>query len=164
MTLQGRVLDCGGGVGNYLPYLNEDVITLDIEVEALQMLHHAKKVVADAQAFPFPDDTFDGVWACAMAQFVHLDVFIRETARVTKAGGHVLVLVPNGKSPWDRIKKLLGMETWWDQRDIVKHYSVDELSKYGKVTGEVQFLPFEGLLRHFPRLGHTLMLDITVEK
>ena len=163
-TLQGCILDCGGGIGDYLPYLDGDVISLDREIKSLQMLDHAKRVVSDAEALPFPDDTFDNIWACAIVQYVRLDVFIREAVRVTKSDGRILVLVPNRKSPWDRIKKLWGMKTWSDQCGIVKQYSMDELSKYGKVTGEVRFLPFEKFLRNFPRLGHTLMLEITVDK
>jgi len=147
MRLRGRVLDCGGGVGAYLPYLDGDVT-----------------VLGDCENMPFPDNAFDNVWACAMAQFVRLDVFIREAIRVTRPGGHVMVLVPNARSPWDRIKRLFGMGTWWDQKGIVTQYSVDDLRRYGRVTGEVQFLPFEALFRHLPRLGHTLMLDVRVEK
>lgn len=162
MRLQGRILDCGGGLGDYLPYLDGDVTVLDRDIKVLRLLDRTNRLAADAESLPFPDRIFDHVWACAMAQYVHLHAFIHEVTRVTKAGGHVLVLVPNANSPWDAIKKVLGMRTWWDQPGIVQHYTVDELRQYGTVSGEIQFLPLEGLLRQFPRLGHTLMLDITV--
>jgi SAM-dependent methyltransferase len=161
-TLHGLILDCGGGIGDYLPYLKGDVVSLDKEVDILRMLDHSEKVASDAEKLPFQDSVFDGVWACAVVQYVHLDVFIREAMRVTKAGGRILILVPNRGSIWDRVKKLLGMKTWWDQESIVKHYSVDELKQFGKVTGEIRFLPFESLFRPFPRLGHTLMLEVVV--
>jgi hypothetical protein len=41
---------------------------------------------------------------------------------------------------------------------------LSELRRYGEVTGEIQFLPGEKFLRRFPRIGHTLMLEIVVEK
>ncbi len=162
-SLSGRILDCGGGLGDYLPYLRGEVVSLDREIAVLEMLHAPAKVAASAHSLPFADNVFDGVWACAMAQYVVWERFFTEVCRVTKSGGRVLILVPNGQSIWDRMKTKLGMKGWWDQAGIVTHYSVEELALYGKVTGEVQFLPYEQLWRRFPRLGHTLMLDVTVE-
>ena len=74
-----------------------------------------------------------------------------------------MILVPNANSPWDKIKKLVGMSTWMDQQGTYKQYSVDELRQYGKVTGEIRFFPLESLFRSFPRLGHSLMLEIVNE-
>lgn len=162
MRLRGRILDCGGGVGDYLPYLDGDVVVLDREYEILRLLDQPDRLAGDAESLPFADGSFEHVWACAVAQYVHLDRFVREAKRVTRAGGHILMLFPNANSPWDNVKRLLGMRTWGDQIGIVRQYSVDEARAYGDVTGEIQFLPFEWTLRHLPRLGHTLMLDITV--
>lgn len=161
-SLQGVVLDCGGGLGEYLPYFSNDcTVVFDISFSALAALEHAPKVCGDGTALPFANDSFDSVWACAVAQYLHLDRFIAELKRVTRPGGKILLLVPNGRSPWDWLKKRLGMHSWWDQENIVTQYSVDDLAPYGKVTGEVQFLPGEFLLRKFPRIGHTLLLEIT---
>lgn len=161
-ALSGRILDCGGGLGAYLSYLNGRVVVLDRQGEALFRLDHPRRVIADAQALPFSADSFDSVWACAVAQYVELERFMRECFRVTRKGGQVLVLVPNADSPWDRLKRLCGLGTWWDQKGIVRHYSVADLSRYGTVYGEIQFLPLERLLRNFPRLGHTLLLKAVV--
>jgi len=120
------------------------VVVLDRSAEALEMLDHPNKVVADRQALPFRDNRFDNIWACGVVQYVDLDTFVREAVRVTKKGGHILVLVPNAKSPWDKIKKLLGMKTWWDQEGIARQYSVDELKKYGRVGGRSSFCPSSG--------------------
>lgn len=164
LELGGRILDCGGGLGAYLPYLRGDVTVLDIDPQVLGALNHCKKVLGDCEALPFSDDSFDNVWACAVAQYLRLDVFVREAIRVTKSEGHVLILVPNGRSPWDRVKRLLKMKTWWDQKGIVRQYTVDDLRTHGHVTGEIRFLPLEFLLRHVPALGHTLMLEVQVQK
>lgn len=162
--LSGDILDCGGGLGNYLPYFRGNPVVLDKAFHVLERLAHGKKVVADAERLPFADNSFDAVWACAMVQYIRLPVFIREATRVTREGGRILILVPNAKSPWDLLKKAAGMPTWSDQEGIVRQYTVDDLAAYGEVVGEIQFLPFEKLLRKVPRLGHTLMLDIKVRK
>lgn len=163
-SLRGRILDCGGGVGDYLPYLQGEIVVLDKAFDTLLRVPHPLRITGDAERLPFADRTFDGVWACAVAQYVRLDLFVREIVRILKPDGRALILVPNAKSPWDFAKKMLGMETWWDQEGIVRHYTVDDLKPYGKVTGEIQFLPAEGCLRHLPRLGHTLMLDIEAKE
>lgn len=161
-SLEGRILDCGGGLGDYLPYFHGKVTVLDLELQALRMLRYARKLNAHALHLPFANHSFDSVWACAVVQYLDLDHFMQEAYRVTISGGRILVLVPNASSPWDKIKKTLGMDSWWDQKGIVRHYTVEDLRMYGKVTGEVQFLPFEKLLRNFPEVGHTLMLEAVV--
>lgn len=160
-SLHGVVLDCGGGLGEYLPYFsNNHTIVFDISFSVLAALEHKDKVCGDGAALPFVNDSFDCVWSCAVAQYLQIDSFIAELKRVTRPGGKILLLVPNGRSPWDWLKKRLGMSSWWDQENIVTQYSVDDLTRYGKVTGEIQFLPGEFLLRRFPRIGHTLLLEI----
>jgi len=161
-SLSGLILDCGGGLGAYLPYLQGEVVILDRSIEALQALSYPQSVAGDGALLPFRDGTFDNVWACAVAQYLDLKPFLAELMRVTKPGGRVLVLVPNGKSIWDRLKRLAGLPTWWDQEGIKRQYSLDDLRPYGAVTGEIRFLPGERWLRRFPQLGHTLMLDIQV--
>lgn len=167
--MSGRVLDVGGGLGCYLPYFNASSITvLDVDKQTLDRLdgspYNVNKVVADATNMPFKDDSYDSVWACAVCQYFNIDKFIEESKRVCINGGKIYILVPNAKSPWAKIFKMFGMKTWEDQEGIYKHYTVDDLTQYGKVTGEIRFLPFESLFRNFPRIGHTIMLEIVNEK
>jgi SAM-dependent methyltransferase len=163
-TLSGRILDCGGGLGEYLPYLGGGTVVLDRALGPLRSLAAAQRVAGDAERLPFCADAFDNVWCCAVAQYLHLSDLVGEMIRVTRHGGRILILVPNGRSPWDRLKRLLGLPSWWDQEGIVTQYSVEDLARFGRVTGEIQFLPLERLLRHWPRLGHTLMLEVLVSK
>lgn len=163
--MTGRVLDVGGGLGAYLPFFNASHVTvLDVDRETLDKLEHDDKVVADATQMPFDDDSYDNIWACAVCQYFDIQKFIAEAKRVCVRGGKIFILVPNANSFWDKIKKLFGMRTWADQEGIYKHYTVDELERYGKVTGEIRFLPFEAMLRDYPRLGHTIMLEVTNDK
>lgn len=163
--MTGNVLDVGGGLGSYLPYFRADHVTvLDNDEETLSLLDHDDKVVADACKLPFRDDSFDNVWACAVCQYFDIDEFIIEAKRVTKQGGYIYILVPNATSPWDKIKKFLGMKTWADQEGIYKQYTADELMRYGTVTGEIRFLLFERLFRNNVKIAHTLMLKIKNNK
>ena len=161
--MTGRVLDVGGGLGAYLPYFRADHVTvLDNDEETLRRLEHEDKILGDATNLPFPDDSFDNIWACAVCQYFDLDRFVMEAKRVLKKNddARIFILVPNAKSPWEPLKRLLGAPTWSDQKGVYKQYSADDLRKYGKVTGEIRFLPFEGLFRSIPSIGNTLMLEI----
>lgn len=159
--MTGCVLDVGGGLGSYLPYFNAEHVTiLDNDKETLDRLQHDDKVFADATELPFKDNSFDNVWACAVCQYFDIDKFIGEAKRVTKEGGYIYILVPNAKSPWDKVKRLLGMRTWEEQEGIYRQYTVDELMRYGDVTGEIKFLPFERLWRKNLKMAHTLMLKV----
>jgi len=163
--MTGRVLDVGGGLGCYLKYFNATHVTvLDVDKETLDRLEHDDKVVADATNMPFIDDSYDNIWACAVCQYFDLDRFISEAKRTCVQGGRIFILVPNAKSPWAKIMKLFGMKTWDDQVGVFKQYTVEDLKKYGEVTAEIRFLPFESIFRKFPRLGHTIMLEIVNEK
>lgn len=163
--MTGHVLDVGGGLGAYLPFFHASHVTvLDNDQETLERLDHDDKVVADATALPFDDDSYDCVWACAVCQYFNMDQFIGEAKRVVKNGGLIYILVPNADSPWDRIKKMLGMRTWADQEGIYRQYKVNELTRYGTVTGEIKFLPFESLFRNKLKIAHTLMLKIVNTK
>lgn len=154
-----------GGVGCYLPYFNAAHVTvLDIDEVTLNQLNHKDKVLADATDMPFEDNSYDNIWACAVCQYFNLKLFMQEAKRVCKRGGKIYILVPNANSPWDKIKRIIGMKTWEDQEGIYKQYTVDELKQYGVVTGEIRFLPFEALFRRWPRLGHTLMLEVVNDK
>lgn len=163
--MTGRVLDVGGGLGCYLPYFHASHVTvLDVDQETLDRLNHDDKVVADATDMPFADDTYDNVWACAVCQYFDLDKFVSEAKRVCVRGGRIYILVPNAKSPWAKIMKLFGMKTWEDQEGVFKQYTVCDLQRYGKVTAEIRFLPFEAVFREYPTIGHTIMLEIVNDK
>jgi len=158
--LKGRILDCGSGVGDYLPYFDGEVVALDREWQALEINCCLLKVVGDARKLPFADNYFDSLWACAVVQYIDLNAFVAEAKRVVRTGGLIRILAPNSRSPWDYFKELFGMKTWSMQENIYKQYSVNELKEYGELRGEVRFLPFDSLFRHMPSLSHTVMLDI----
>ncbi len=156
--MRGDVLDVGGGLGIYLPYFGGETTVMDISQEALNRLDYPKKVIGDAIDMPFPDESFDSVFAMAVCQYFDLSVFVSQVKRVLRKGGRCTILVPNGKSPWDKVKKVFGLRTWDQQEGIFKQYCANDLKKYGKVYGEIRFLLWDGFARNHPNIGHCLIL------
>lgn len=164
--LSGRILDCGCGEGLFSKYLqreDNEVTSLDIDQHALSKIPE-KTVVADCTQTPFSDDYFDAVWACAIIEHVEKEA-MPEWIRITRPGGRIIVVTPNRLSPWDIIKRLFGLRTWWQHTGHVKLYDLKELKKYGPVYGETRFIPLMGwFFWHFPKLSHILILDMIVTK
>lgn len=166
--MRGKVLDVGGGLGVYLPYFgSKDVTVLDINEEALRRLNYDKKVLGDACHLPFENDVFDSIWACSVCLYIteNIEEFINEASRVLKKdAGRIIIELPNPDSIWNKWKGMLGLGTWMDDKDIKHLYTVEELRKYGEVTGEVKFLPafLDKAIRQKSKWWHTLMLEIKV--
>ena len=166
--MTGKVLDAGGGLGVYLPYFrSQDVTVLDISQEALDRLDWPDKVCCDACHTPFADGTFNSIWACSLVCYLPepIESFLEECRRLLVKNGQSIVIIqlPNPNSPWNRIKRKLGMRGWEDDESPYFHmYDVDYLKRFGKVTGEVRFLPtwINRMIRNDPRLWHTVMLEI----
>jgi len=165
--VSGCVLDCGSGTGEYHKYFNTgDIISLDLTFSQLCNLP-GKKVCANAVSLPFQDNVFDVLWACAFIQCIPQDisVYISEWKRVVKPGGKIYILTPNRESPFDFLFRFLHLKNWASYEGTQRLYSASDLAKYGKVYGEIWFLPWlRRLLRSFPSLGHTLMAEIEVKK
>ena len=159
--LYGKILDIGAGEGDYTSNLNGDVVSLDPDFECLKDVQ-GLKVTASAVHLPFRDNTFDGIWSCAVLEHVEIN-FIPEAVRITKPGGTIYILTPNRNSPWDPVKRLFGYGDWWSNEGHVRLYSIGELRKFGKVWGEVWWAPgLDQISRIFPFFGHTLMLRVDV--
>jgi SAM-dependent methyltransferase len=101
------VLDAGCGVGYGSAYLAETarrVIGVDRSAEALEYARreyarpNVEYVEGDLLALPFPDRSFDVV--CAFEAIEHVDEpsgLLRETARVLRADGTLLVSTPRAE-------------------------------------------------------------------
>ena len=94
LTLQGRVLDVGGGTrkSSYLPLLRVEgrLESLNIDPE------RAPTFIADLNGpLPIPASTYDTVLSLNTLEHVREDVFaLREMTRVLKPGGRMLIFVP----------------------------------------------------------------------
>lgn len=164
--MKGKVLDVGGGMGVYLPYFSSsDVTGLDISEEAMKKANYQTKIVGDACHMPFDNSSFDSIWACGVCMYMNIDDFVKEAKRVLKTNGKIIITIPNPDSPWSKYIKMLGMKVWEDNKNgntIYNLYTVKQLEKYGKLSGEVRFLPtfLDRLVRNRPRIWHTMMLEI----
>ena len=164
--LRGRILDCGSGDHIFAKYLcrkGNEVISLDVDEEALRKAPGIG-VLASCEDTPFPDDCFDAVWSCAVIEHVK-EESLPEMIRVAKPSGRLVVVTPNRHSPFDRLKRLVGMTPWDEIEGHVRLYEYEELAFYGPVRGETLFVPF--MSRYFwnhPRTAHVWILDLTVTK
>ena len=162
--LAGRILDCGSGddlFGRHLRRAGNQVISLDLDERALRDTPGIG-VLASCARTPFPDDFFDAVWSCAIIEHVREEA-LPEMIRITRPGGRVIAITPNKHSPFDRIKRLVGMKAWDQIEGHIRLYEHEELAFYGPVHGEAFFVPFMG--RYFwnhPRTAHVWILDLTV--
>ena len=93
----GHVLDAGCGTGRYtriLRSLGHHVVAADLSPEMLRQLpgRVGDRVVAQLQALPFPDRSFDLV-VCSLVLTHEPDLLgpVSELARVTRRGGTVLI-------------------------------------------------------------------------
>jgi ubiquinone/menaquinone biosynthesis C-methylase UbiE len=97
------VLECGCGPGNILEKLiplrcrltGLDLLPRYLEI-ASQRVPTARLVEGNVERLPFPDNSFDLVYAVGLFQYVDDDRKVAsEIARVTKDGGTVLISVAN---------------------------------------------------------------------
>jgi len=133
-----RVLDIGCGDGAFTEEamrLTGNVVGLDFSEE---MLNAAKKRLThlpeiewlngDASAMPFHDESFDTVLSVAMLGMVPDPLgVIRESYRVLKPGGQLILAILNRWSSWAAERKIRG----WLKPDSVwgnaRFFSADDL-------------------------------------
>jgi len=138
----GRVLEVAVGTGKNIPYYAPDcrVIAVDLSGEMLSVARkRAEKLsmdvsflLADAEALPFPDYSFDTVVSSlSTCTFPNPKIALQEMARVCRADGKVLLL-EHGRSnrEWlarwqdrhaDQFAKPLGCH--WNRQplELVRH-------------------------------------------
>lgn len=98
-----EVLECGCGPGDILELLAPSpckLTGLDLNRRYLEMsakkVPEATLVDGDVEKLPFPDKSFDIVYAVGVLLYVKNDrLAVKEMARVTRDGGYVLISVPN---------------------------------------------------------------------
>lgn len=158
-----RLLDVGGGTGNYAQALREhgfQPTVLDLN-EA--MLAHARAkdlpaVTGDATALPFADASWDAVMLVSMLHHVpDWEAALRESARVLVPGGRLAVM------GWAR--EHLEQVTWVNRYfPSTRRWMVEQhisLAEALSVLPGARFIPFEftdavdasvGALQRFPEL------------
>src|SRR5919106_4535511 len=119
----GRVLEVAVGTGKNLPYYSRDcrVIALDLSKEMLNVAReraaklslYTSFLVADAEALPFSDQSFDTVVSSlSTCTFPDPVAALREIERVCRPGGKVLLLA-HARSDRERLGR-------WQDRNADK--------------------------------------------
>ncbi|HET7616925.1 MAG TPA: methyltransferase domain-containing protein [Vicinamibacterales bacterium] len=134
-----RVLDVGCGAGTDLVRFARGgaaVTGVDLSSSAIDLAKQnfaqqrldADLRVADGAHLPFPDDTFDFVYAHGVIQYAADDrAVIAECRRVLKAGGTVMFQVYNRVSWLNALSKLMKVPLEHEGAPVLRRYSEGEL-------------------------------------
>jgi SAM-dependent methyltransferase len=148
-----RVLEVGCGAGTDLVRfarggaevtgidLAESAITLarkNFEIQGLK----ADLRVGNGEAIPFPDDSFDFVYAHGVVQYTADDQkLVDECRRVLKPGGQVLFQVYNRISWLNALGKLMKVGLEHKDAPVLKMYSWGEFARLLRGFREVTIIP-----------------------
>lgn len=80
---KGPLLDIGAGTGISTSFFKVKAVALDPSKEMLNQ-HKGKKVVAKAEAIPFPDRTFNTIISVTALHHADIEKAIKEIKRVSK--------------------------------------------------------------------------------
>jgi len=122
-----RILDVGCGTRQYSRMLSSlgRVVGVDIAPGAVCRVtkssnSHEAFVQADAEKLPFPDGSFDLVWAVSVLEHLERDgAGIREIIRVTRPGGQIAIAVPSHRFLWGHMDELAHHLRRYTRRELV---------------------------------------------
>lgn len=134
-----RVLDVGCGAGvEVVRFARGGALATGVELSERmagltrdnlrQQALSASVVVADGEALPFPDDTFDFVYAHGVMQYTADDRrLVAECRRVAAPGGLVMFQAYNRVSWLQLLSKVMKVPLEHEDAPVLKRYSSEEL-------------------------------------
>lgn len=139
LTPEGHYLDAGCGIGGWIIFLKEqghNVEGIDLAARTVRALTEydpdLKVQVGSITAIPYPDESFEGVLAIGVLEYVENEVerAVKEVARVVKPGGFFFLEVPIASwlrrffyLPMKRVEKIV--RTAQGKRPVFANYLFD---------------------------------------
>lgn len=158
-----RMCDAGCGTGRFAARLESEgaiVTAVDADPDALGIARTRMRgpvACADIDHLPFPDDTFDVVFAVTVCEFTaDTAATIAELARVTRPGGHVIVGSLNPDSPWGRWNRRQFDQPPWSTARFLDHDRLDRIGREHGTTSWRRGLYAPGALPGLTRWGSIL--------
>ena len=109
--------------------------------------------VADAEALPYPDASFDVVYGHGVLQYTaNAPTLVRECHRVLRPGGVAIFMVYNRISWLNALSKLMKVALEHEDAPVLRKYSIGEfrqlLSPFADVRIEPERFPVKSRLHH----------------
>jgi SAM-dependent methyltransferase len=159
-----RVLDVGCGAGvEVVRFARGGAVVAAVELAdrmagltqeyVRQQDLSAGVTVADGEALPFPDDTFDFVYAHGVMQYTTDDRrLVAECHRVARPGGLVMFQAYNRISWLQLLSKVMKVPLEHEDAPVLKRYSIaelrDRLSAFASVDIVCERFPVKSRLHH----------------
>lgn len=97
-----RVLDLGSGTGEYLADFGRDSVGIDASILNLQKLREKELIGVRADLddrLPFKSESFEAIFCSHILEHVDAPIhLLRESNRVVKRGGYIVIALPFEKS------------------------------------------------------------------
>lgn len=129
---RGKVLDIGSGKGNHLVGFarnGHEVFGIDKRRECTTSLDgfNIKECDIETDRFPFKSNTFDWIFSKSVLEHINnTDNFMKESLRVLKSGGKVVIMTPAWESQY---------RFFWDDYTHVRPFTRKSLQNSMRITG-----------------------------
>ncbi len=150
------VLEIGCSSGDQAIFLTKYVrkyVGIDISDEAIRKsaslnLKHAEFICTDGHLIPFPDESFDVVFASGVLHHLDLDTALPEISRVLRPSGMLAFDEPLGLNPLFSIYRALTPKARTADEKPFGRKEINELTKFFSLK-EVEFFGFFSILSAF---------------
>ncbi len=98
--------------------------------------------VANAEALPYPDNTFDVVYGHGVVQYTSDPArLIRECARVLRPGGEAIFMVYNRVSWLNGLSKVMNVPLEHEDAPVLRKFSISEFAELLRPFTDVRIVP-----------------------
>lgn len=142
LKTQGKLLDIGCGIGLFLMRMQDIYESYGVDIsdyaveQAKRTAVKAKIICSNVTQLPFENEFFDIITAFDTVEHLkELDLFFKNTGRILKSGGLLIISTPNPESLGAKIKK----NTWHGVRDTT-HINVRPAKQWRSLIEKNSFV------------------------